>query len=421
MSISRKALVGAIATATVAGLAFGIAPAQANPAAGTNPVIDLFGSDTTQDVSNGFAAVIKNGSGQAVIASYDATSAGTSVTPGEVSPTVTVPVANGSGQGKTLLTAAINGTSASLTNFGTTLTSSGALSRDDVEVARSSSAGSWNANGVYAYIPFAIDAVTYATGTVGGVATAVPNGIPLGTTVGQNSDTDSTPDLTLRNIYGLGSGTITLEVGTTGTTRTVGAEGSGAQVIPFIPQAGSGTRSFWTTAIGGTLSNRVEDKFGASNTDVQEHDGTVVSTVANALVPFSIAQYISQNDASSLSADYGVTVANRINGANLNNVGSASPLDIDGNLNASFPINRAVFNIVENAAIDSSITTDVPDVYNATLVDLFVGSSAKVLTAVNPNTGESVIEDFGFAQIPAAGITPLDNKLYVAGTAYRSN
>lgn len=410
MSIHRKALLGALATVTVAGLAFGIVPAaNANPAPGTNPVVDLFGSDTTQDVSNGLASVIKDGSGNAIIASYDATSAGTSVTPGEVSPFVTVPVANGSGQGKTLLTAAINGTSVTLNG----ISSSGNLSRDDVEAARSSSGGTWNASGTYAYIPFAVDAVTYATAS----STSVPNNIPLGTSTGQNSDADSTPDLTLRNIYAYGTGTVTLEIGTTGTTRTVGAEGSGAQIIPFIPQAGSGTRSFWQTAVGGTFSSRAEDAYGVSNTSVQEHDGSVIAAVPNALVPFSIAQHIAQGKAATLSSNYGVTVADRRNGAVLNSVGSTAPLDINGNLNAAFPINRAVFNVVENAAITSG-----SGVYNSTLTNLLVGSSASVLTAKRPGSATiSVINDFGFGTIPVGGFTPLDGQTYFAGTAKRAN
>lgn len=417
MSISRKALLGAIATATVAGLAFGVAPAaSANPAPGTNPVVDLFGSDTTQDVSNGFASVITNGSGQPLIASYDATSAGTSVTPGEVSPLVTVPVANGSGQGKTLLTAAINGTSVSLTNGGTTLTSSGALSRDDVEVARSSSAGTWNASGTYAYVPFAVDAVTYVTAP----STSVPNGIPLGTTVGQDTDGDGIRDLTLKNIYGYDptAASVTLE-NTANTTFVVGKQGTGAAIVPFKPQAGSGTLSFWQTAIGGAYASRVADTYtdATGSHSVQEHDGSVTAAVPNALVPFSIAQHIAQSKAATLSTSYGVTVADRRHNAVLRNIGTATPLDADDNLNASFPVNRVVFNIVENAAITSGSA-----VYNSDLVNLFIGSSAKVLTAKRPgSTTVSVINDFGFGTIPAAGVTPLDGKTYVGGTAYRSN
>ncbi|MEN2738125.1 hypothetical protein ABCS02_10055 [Microbacterium sp. X-17] len=416
MSINRKALFGAAAAVAAVGLAFGIAPAaNANPAPGTNPIIDGFGSDTTQDVLNGLASVIKDGSGNAIIASYDATSAGTSVTPGEVAPTVTVPVANGSGQGKTVLAAAVNGTSVSLTNFGTTLTSSGPLSRDDAEFARSSSGGTWNAAGQYAYLPFGVDAVTYATAP----STAVPNGIPLGTVVGQDTDGDGTPDLTLKNIYGTaGSGVITLE-NASNVAYTVGAQGSGANIIPFIPQAGSGTRQFWAQATLGsssaTFPSRVSDTYGS--TSVQEHDGSVLTSVTNAIVPFSVAQWIAQGRASTLSTNYGVTVTDRRHGAVLGNVGAVAPINaLTGNLNPSFPINRAVFNVVEYNAITSGTA-----VYNSNLDGVFNGSSAKVLTAKRPgSTTVSVINDFGFGTIPAAGFTPLDGKLYVAGTVYRA-
>ncbi|WP_421020014.1 hypothetical protein, partial [Klebsiella pneumoniae] len=81
----------------------------------------------------------------------------------------------------------------------------------------------------------ALDGVTYAKNPSG----AAPSSIPLGTGTGQDTDGDGILDLTLRNIYTRNAAT-TLE-DAAGTTFTVGNQASGAQIVPFKPQSGSGT------------------------------------------------------------------------------------------------------------------------------------------------------------------------------------
>ncbi|WP_411701261.1 hypothetical protein [Conyzicola sp.] len=409
MQITKKWQLGAFAGLTAAAVVLGAAPAaQADPASG-NPVIDGFGSDTTQDVLNGLGAVITNG-GVPLIGSYNAGVGLINPGVGESAPVPSIPRANGSSQGKSALVAAVDGTALTLG----TLTSSSALGRDDVEFARSSSKGNWttiNETGRFSYLPFAVDAVTYAKSTA-----AVPSNIPLGATVGQDTDADGVLDLTLKNIYSRNAAA-TLENGT-GTTFTVGVQGSGASIIPFKPQAGSGTLTFWQTAIGGTYGAIVSDKFGTALTPVQEHDGSVLAAVPNAIVPFSIAQHLAQSRISTLSTQYGVTVADRRFGAVLGSINGIAPRDANGNLNVNFPVNRAVFNVVETAAITPGNAN-----YNSTLDGLFDSTSARVLTADRPGTSTAlVINDFGFGAIPTAGITPMDTFTYLPGDErYRSN
>lgn len=403
-------------TATLAGAAIalgGALPASADPASGTNPVIDGFGSDTTQYVLNAISTVVKDSSGNAVIASYDA---GTGlITPGsgEASPVPSIPRANGSGQGKTLLQAAINGTTPTLNGF----TATGALGRDDVEFSRSSSTGTWTTTGQLNYVPFAIDGVTYARSntTVGSI---IPANLPIGSA-------GNTTELSLRNIY---AGNVTTYT-TGGTTYTL---------TPLLPQEGSGTRAFWLSALGLTeaqVGSNVSD-VDANGDSVQENDGNHLLRNTD-LVPFSIASYIAQGNSTTINANYtGVTVANVQNGAQLGFIGGTNPLS-SGALNTSFPVLRPVFNVVEHNAIEPG-----QSVYNATLDGLFDSeivnvngvptldgsgnvqytSKGTILDAKRPgSTTISVISDFGFAEIPANGWTNGGTTYYPGDQFHRSN
>ncbi|WP_188757340.1 hypothetical protein, partial [Microbacterium album] len=179
-----------------------------------------------------------------------------------------IPRPNGSGQGVTALKAAKDSAQLSLTRDGvtsvayrddapfstpfgqkgvedTTVTN---LVPADLQFARSSSAATWVPGGAYSYIPLALDAVTYATAP----STAVPSNIPLGTAIGEDVDGDGYFDLTLRNIYGINQASFEVKLANSPTAPelTVGAQGTNADIVPFIPQAGSGTRSFWQSTIG---------------------------------------------------------------------------------------------------------------------------------------------------------------------------
>lgn len=390
MQLAKHWKSGAIAATAILALLLGSAPAQADPAVGTNPILDGFGSDTTQDVMNAVSLSV-NRDHPNLMASYDAGTAGM-FKPGETSTTVEVPRANGSGQGKTMLLAAIKGTPVTLNGN----TSSGPLARDVAEYGRSSSAGKWDPAGVLSYIPFGIDGVSYA---VAGNS-VIPRNLPLGV-----KGEDPTL-LTLRNIY---TGNITTITGT---------DGKPAALTPLIPQSGSGTRSFWLSAL-----NVAESELGANVKDldaqgnkVQENDGAHLTRNTD-IAPYSIGQYSAQSRATYITASYtGFTAKDRRHGAYLGYINGIAPQNqVRTAANLSFPVLRPVFNMVEWAAV----TEGQPN-YNAQLAATFAGAQSYVITAKS-TSGTSVISDFGFAEIPTAGWT-YGGITYLPGmTTLRSN
>lgn len=419
MKIERKRwLFGATAALTGAALALGASlPAAADPVdAPTYRALAGVGSDTTQDVMNGISAVVTDSSGTLAVGSYNATGSAT-ITP---KPNRTFARPDGSGDGVTALKAAKN----SADYKGTT------LQPTDLQFARSSSAAStWNSQGAYAYIPLALDAVSFATAPAN---TKVPSDIPLGTSVGE-LNSDGSLKLTLTNIY-TRDVTSTLKDSTTGTTYTVGNQASGADIVPFKPQPGSGTLSFWTGKMGGTLGSIVSDTFTYSSTKaecdanpaiptipgtpswnpatgictagVQEHNGKATAEVSNAVIPFSIAQFVAQSNAGTLAANYGVTVTDRRNSAVLGKVdGVSTTTGTPAALNTSFPIRRVVFNVVA-----------VADLNDALIQQVFVGSGADAYNALNPyDASRLAIKDFGFGDITGGVTVPGDATVYTAG------
>ncbi|MFL2000024.1 MULTISPECIES: hypothetical protein [unclassified Microbacterium] len=394
MQINNKRRFGVVAAVSAAAIALGsfgaAGAAVADPSgAPTYRALAGVGSDTTQDLNNGLSSVILDNAGTALaLGSYNATGSATIKTKA-TGPTFNRP--NGSGNGVAALKAAKTSTA-----FGGVT-----LSPTDVQFARSSSAASFVPNGRYSYIPLALDAVTYAKNPAG----AAPSNIPLGTSTGQDTDGDGILDLTLRNIY-TRNATTTLET-STNAVYTVGNQASGAQIVPFIPQSGSGTRSFWQTTVGGSFGSIVSDN---ANT-VQEHDGTITTTVTNAIVPFSIAQYVAQGNSSVLQSEYGVSVSDRREGAVLGQVNGIAPVVSDA-LNTAFPIARPVFTVVEYAELAT----------NAELASAFQGDTAKAYTATRPGSSSAlVITDFGFGDL-AGGVT-VNGVTYEPGdtTSYRVN
>lgn len=421
MKIERKRwLFGATAALTGAALVLGASlPAAADPVgAPTYRALAGVGSDTTQDVMNGLASQVTSG-GSLAIGSYDATGSAT-ITP-KVGRTFARP--DGSGDGVTALKAAKTGAAYKGT----------ILQPTDLQFARSSSGATWDSNGAYAYIPLALDAVSFATAPAN---TKVPNDIPLGTSVGEQNS-DGSLKLTLTNIY-TRNATSTLKDSTTGTSYTVGDQASGADIVPFKPQPGSGTLSFWTGKMGGTLGSIVSDTFtystteaecatnpatptidhtpalpawdaltGKCTTGVQEHNGKATAEVSNAVIPFSIAQFVAQSSAGTLAATYGVAVTDRRNSAVLGKVdGVSTTTGSPAVLNTSFPIRRVVFNVVKYDELSS----------NADLASVFQGVNGKAYNALNPqDASRLVITDFGFGDITGGVTVPGDATVYTAG------
>ena len=406
--ITKSGIAAAVAFGAAAALL--VAPAaQADPrdpSSGSytlNRALNGTGSDTTQDVVNGLAAVVVDANDDLLIGSWDAT-----IPAGQGSFIVThtggtsIPRPNGSTEGYNALKAAIN--NQSLTN--PRGTSSANLDDTDLQFARSSSGPRVpSSSGVLSYVPLAVDAVTYAV----------------------HEDNTTLPrDLTLADlqaIYHASNGaSVTLS---NSQTYTVGLPGTGADIVPFRPQAGSGTRSFWDSTIGGTIGSAVSDSYtsGGVTVSVQEHDGKVLEDVPNAIVPFSIAQYLAQTKVAANPSYYsgtyaGVTVTERRHGAELAEINGVAPIS-SGVLNTAFPVKRPVFNIIEHAAISTNSDLAFAFVDDPATTTVVEGA---VYSATRPGTSTLVIEDFGFGSLGTSGVT-INGTLYKAGDAenHRSN
>ncbi|NIH55438.1 hypothetical protein [Brooklawnia cerclae] len=405
-------MIGALAGILTTGLALTgfSSQASADPAStSTYGQLVAVGSDTLQDFGNGLSTALGNVSGTSTLklASYDATGSSTIQTrSGGVS--FTRP--NGSGDGVKALSASAQGTI-----WG------GANLSGQVDIARSSSKYTTSTVSALAYVPVGVDAVTYATSS----DSAIPSGILEGDvsqdgvgTWDSETGTVHPADLTLRNIFqgnGYLEGTISSVTYKFYSGAGNPADGSGyTKLNVYVPQSGSGTRSFWASTLGfsnSSLPAGVSDTFGLYNpdtevtttTDVQEHNGLVVTKPEaateteqaeqgnqnweTAIVPFSIAQYVAQTNAAEGTLS-GVT--DRRHGAELNSVGNVAPTS-GGALNSSFPIKRDVYFVATTARLTNP-TTDA----DRLLAKFLINSGTADIPWIGSTALQSTITNYGF-------------------------
>jgi len=379
-----------VATGTIAlgfagvGLAASAGPAVADPS--VNYIAT--GSDTIQDVMNGFALLEGN-----VLGSYNAVNPVTAatheiITPSKVPFGTNTPVTNcsyarpnGSSEGFAALDFSI--TQVSLAHLATPGPGPGC-----VDIARSSSApgsfansgpGSSNTtSGPLIYIPFALDAVAGAVG---------------GTTNITDANSFTTAELT--SMYGSCAATV---VG----TNTYFPTQSGVTTPPgdiginlYAPQSGSGTLKFWASKVGLTLdSNGAPTGTSAlcvhqtivngpnTGTIVEEHNGLAVGTDPNGYMPFSIAQWIAQSGG----------IDDRRNGAVLTNIDGTSPFTTTGTLNTAFPYRREVYLVT---AFDRVVQTN-DGKFDSVLSGLLNGTGSFLCHAT------ITIRTYGFATLSSS-------------------
>ncbi|MGI5501367.1 hypothetical protein [Lentzea sp. CA-135723] len=314
------------AVATMAAAALVAAPAaQADPT-GTPNFRDIVavGSDTTQTVMNGLSDAITI-NGNKVMGSYDARGSATIQTK---ETGCTIPRPASSGEGVNALVAAVEGN----TNC--------------VQVARSSSNSASTFPGKnLTYIPFAVDAMTYAV----------------------RSDSTVSKKLTtaqLKSIY------------------NCTAPGVGTNFKPLLPQFGSGSRDFFLKQLGLTNTANYTTQFPCViDTDVngepiQEHVGTYL-TDTKQILPYSIAVYASQIYGNAPAAQGKAVLAT------FNNVAPTV-------LNTSSSFKRDVYNVVPSQKLSESAYSQ-----------LFVGGTSLVCTRTD------VITQFGFGVNPNCGSTQI--------------
>ena len=358
----NKLRLGVASAAAVCALALTVSasPAFADPTG--FKTLSGVGSDTIQDVVNGLGSAVP------AIGSYDAVDPITSVAGGNIitksgGPAFVRP--NGSGQGVQALSDSLEGG----THLWQTVNISG-----QVDFARAS--GFQGTIGTdLTYIPFALDAVTYAVNA----GSDFPRALPLG------SSADAASRLSLYNIYHC--------------IKTTYGDSNGDTITihPLVPQSGSGTAKFWASTLGfsdGSLPTCVK----RVNTDatpvvVEEHNGTAIDDAGD-IVPFSIAQYIAQGNHASIAQAFGVSVLERRGNVVLGSINGQPAIRESGIttvMNPSFPVTRQVFNVVSSALVSPA----------GPVKSTFVGAGSAVCSQ------GALIQSFGFQTIANCGDTSL--------------
>ena len=399
-----------IVAGTVLAAVSGTVLSQSTPAlADPQPTLIAVGSDTIQDVWNSFTNGTPAADGQAqvlpalganLVASYNATNPanGTQhevITPQDgwsASHNTPVPGPgllpgdcsfarpNGSGEGVASLRLALNQSSGHASKAFAPKAPLGC-----VDIARSSSGPDFTDNVPSVdiqFVPFAVDGVTGSTGPssctpstncptftgdFGNGTTASVTTVP--TVLG--SDIGTATVLQLSSLYQchrtlIGS-TEYFPLGDTTDTKQTGD----VVIDLYVPQAGSGTRSFWEGQVGITDTN--VDASNGCVTDyitggplafnsvtqptkfsIEEHDGSAVSSDPNGYGPFSIAQYISQQNPLHNPRFHGAVLQNITDASNVNQSPFNTPGTPTSGMNTAFPILRYVYNVVSLARLTTA-------------------------------------------------------------------
>jgi ABC-type phosphate transport system substrate-binding protein len=285
------------------------------------------GSDTTQGVMNALSNVVTIG-GIKVLGSYDAATAPSQTMSTKSTPACTnITRPSGSGAGVNALVASQQAGDGCL------------------QFARSSANDSASRTGQnLTYIPFAVDALAYATRT----GTSIPKSL----TTAQ-----------LQSVYNCAN----------------------ASIQPMLPQFGSGTRKFFLASLGFTDAADFTSQTGhtcikqtdANGNPLLENTGNLL-TAANQIEPYSISQYIAQSSREEPDV-HGNTALGEINGI--------LPLL----LNNSSTMTREVFNIVPNSQIGAGTETN----------QVFVGPTSLVCS------NGSTIQRLGFGTDTNCGSTTI--------------
>ena len=366
-----------VATAMIGAGLSGIANADPSGAPAQR-VLAGEGSDTTQGVMNAMAEAITAGgsdyvgpggqpvaAGTKVIASYDAVGAGGFTTksnqtscvfqgsPANSGTYVEGSRANGSGNGRHALADA-------WTPGHTTYNATDPC----LNFARSSSVGTAGSTAIsLTYIPFASDAVSFAV----------------------TNTSNFTRSLSLADLTAIYHCTYPgMYTGSSGTLRAL------------LPQAGSGTRSFWESAVGIADADVTSGKYPCvtDQTDrgtvggshpIEEHDGRVLDD--NSVAPISVAQWIAQAEGT-LPDIRGRSVLGVIEGT--------LPLQLNtgfGGATAGSKVTRSVYNVVPTSEVGASD----PEAVN--IGHAFVGTNSDVCQQTD------IIERYGFGLASNCGDT----------------
>ncbi len=326
------------------------------------------GSDTIQDVWTG----LSNGSGAPAssVASWDAFPASLSNTIQTKNGGATFLRPRGSGAGVKALSASVH------TPFTYDNGAGGTVNiQNQVNFARSSSGpAATTVTNQLKYIPFARDAVSvaYQAGSLGA----------------------ATPTFTKAQLNAIYSCTSSADgvIGVSGGFPTIAA--SGQVLKPQLPQANSGTRSFFIGAIGlSTIGGCVVS--GAA-----ENDGTVLPNTGD-IIPFSAAQWVAQKNgvATNTVSNSGLKIANFNNGittltAVVQTSGVYGPGTLYGPANAvpnatTYPLARDTYNVVDASVVGTATTK--------------TGLEKVLTTDLSTAAATTIISNYGFLNLSYLG------------------
>lgn len=327
----KRTIAAMAACASLMAAVLGATVANADPSGSpTFRQLAGVGSDTIQGVMNGLSNTTTI-SGTKVIGSYDATGTANITTKDPtVNPNCAIPRPNGSNAGRAALLNSLQ---------------PGSPTAGCLDFSRSSSLNLAAASPGLTYIPFAVDAVTYAITPT----SSIPRKLAL---------TD------LQSIYHCDPAF----VGT----------GPNYSITVYLPQAGSGTRSFWEATMGITDADVVAGVYPCihdtkNGLPVEEHDGRILDDIS--IAPFSIAQYISQSTQ---------TIPDIRGRAILGTIDGLTPVTLNG----SFGVKRDVYNVIATSNVGVAPWSTV-----------FVGSNSLICQQT------TVINSYGFAANPNCGST----------------
>jgi hypothetical protein len=339
----RAGVVTAAGTAIVlvgAGLALAAGTYTAFPDPAQGQTYNIVGSETLADVFGGLTqGFTYNGNNYtadafgATVGSWNAVNPNNGDFYDNITPVVgcdTFPRPNGSGDGRNALSAAWNPNDDQFTENGgnVTLSSGAACKEQEISASRASSLPSYSlwtqnvgaANNDLTAVPLAIDAVGVAE-QVNGTAIEASNFTTAALTAAYTGgSTNTAPPYAIGEVVeaagqGTGTGCSTHDnpYYVTGVNTRTGAITSESQIIPVLPQASSGTRQFFLSAINATSFDAadVANETGAvaqeennakndlSTTDVGNalaNNSPDCSVPANSIeiVPFSGGQLIEQ-------------------------------------------------------------------------------------------------------------------------------
>jgi hypothetical protein len=380
--------IAVVAAAAATALGAGLGPALADPPAGVTPALGAVvgvGAQTTQGLFDAISTSYNATSPKNKLYSWDAVNPKT----GAVGDTIET-----KGSSKTDTTCDIarpNGSGAGVTALSTTATDGGFPC---INYARSSSGPSSTSPTGFVWVGFAKDAVTWTTPTSG-------TGKPTTLTAAQLNKIYSCSDRTWKSVGGT----------------------STAKIVPALPQSSSGTRTFFLAAIGNPVlgSCVVNGAFALPNkTDValEENTGTsetsadvnctsanwnacttanayFFATDANALYPYSAADWIAQKPATAggghASPGFGIGALKepgKISNVSVITTGTPDTISTAFTTDASTKIfTRVVYNVVPNAG-----TAAAPKIPTGPLTTIF-GPSGVVCKDT------TTIESWGFLSL----------------------